>query len=146
MSDLVRTLCALTFAAACSLGCAGDGLHPAEGKVVRDGKGAEGAVVTFHPKDGDPVTSRRPSAVVAADGSFALTTGTRQGAPAGDYVVTVVWPGDPPANKKGKALSTDTTEPDRPDRLGGRYADPKTSELRATVRAGRNRLTPFDVR
>ena len=132
---------------ACGLGCSSDGLHRVQGKVLlADGRATEGAVVTFHPRGADPVQAQRPSAIVAADGTFSLTTGTQQGAPAGDYVVTVVWPGDPPAAKSKGTISTNVDEPDRPDRLGGRYADVKTSTLRATVRPGNNQLSPFEVR
>ena len=78
----------------------------------------------------------RPQAVVAADGSFRLTTFiNHDGAPAGDYYVTVYWPAPGPE---------DETRP-RPDLLGGRYADPRTTPLTATVPPHAASLDRFDL-
>jgi len=131
----------------CGPGCSSsDSLQSVEGKVLVDGKPAKGAVVFFHLKGGDAIKSQRPSGVAGEDGAFSLTTGTKDGAPAGEYIVTLIWPGEPVVKAKGKLSGTDLEEPERPDRLGGRYADAKTSKLQATVRSGRNRLPPFEVR
>src|SRR5262245_26228369 len=89
-------------------GCGADGppLHPVTGKVLVDGKPAEHATVTFHPAGGG-ADAPKPRATVKADGSFALTTHTTgDGAPAGEYAVTVEWwltpaknPDQPPVNR-----------------------------------------------
>ena len=78
------------------------------------------------------------------DGFFSLKTYVlHDGAPAGDYMVTVEWPGDDP----GVPVDRDDPEyvPFGPDRLKGRYADPESSGFRATVIEGRNQVGPFEL-
>src|SRR5687767_10889460 len=71
-------------------------VYPVQGSLFVKGKPAKGAVVMFHPL---PLETGRPTALrsrgtVGDDGSFRLTTyNTDDGAPAGEYVVTVYWPG-----------------------------------------------------
>jgi hypothetical protein len=111
--------------------------------VLYEGKPVEGAVVTFHPKGGDDVKSLRPSGLTDKEGKFTLSTGSKPGAPAGEYVVTVNWhkPVEPPGGKK--VMSTEEPPPP-PDVFKGKpYADPKTSKLTAKVNSGTNNLEPF---
>lgn len=109
--------------------------YPVSGKVFvgADKKPATGAFVVFHPvktDDGDVV---RPMAEVDDEGRFALTTRkANDGAPAGDYTITIVWHG------KRKSLF----EPEEDDRFEGAYADPKASNFRFTVHAGPNNEVP----
>jgi hypothetical protein len=110
-------------------------VFPVRGKVFLDGKPAAGATVFFYPAEADP-EALAPYGVTDASGSFSLTTYlTFDGAPAGDYVVTVRCPGAPqrPGDEQG------------PDRLRGRYADPKTSALRATVERRPTEVPPFEL-
>jgi len=89
----------------------------------------------LHKKDDKTV---RPFAVVDPDGSFRLSTyETCDGAPAGEYAVTVVWP----------SFTTDPLgeETPGPDRLRKRYADARRSAFRATIREGDNQLPPFEL-
>src|SRR5688572_17397354 len=67
-------------------------VFPVKGSVFVNGKAAEKALVIFHPLgDADP-KAPRSTGEVAADGSFTLSTYTSgDGAPAGDYAVTVTW-------------------------------------------------------
>src|SRR5262245_3096245 len=74
------------------LSCSGaDSLNPVQGKLLYKGQPMIGALVTFHPKGANDVTTVRPTGLVEPDGTFTLMTGTKEGAPAGDYVVTVIW-------------------------------------------------------
>jgi hypothetical protein len=128
-------LCALL------VGCGGDGrpaCHPVTGKVLVDGKPAVRAVVAFHPlapqADGQ---SYGPSTITGDDGGFRLTTfDAGDGAPAGEYAVTVV---ATYVVKGGQDVAVS-------DLLGGRYADPKTTPLKVTVKEGDNVLQPFDLK
>lgn len=124
---------ALALALALLAGC-GDGrprVYPVTGRLTVKGKPADGAVVRLYPAGGGP---HMPAGVVQPDGSFALTTfDPGDGAPAGEYKVTVTWR---PAKKS-------TMDPDGPDKLAGKYADPAGSKLAATVALGPTDLPPI---
>jgi|EP01136_Pigoraptor_vietnamica_P013312 hypothetical protein len=111
---------------------------PVSGRVLVDGKPAVRAAVKFTPAgpaaDGKTYT---PATFTDDDGGFKLTTvEAGDGAPPGDYTVTVV---ATYAVKNGQDVPV-------PDLLGGRYADPKTSPLKVTVREAPNALEPFDLK
>ena len=110
-------------------------VFPARGQVLIDGKPAVGATVFFYPVESDP-EAIAPYGVVDTNGTFTLTTYlTFDGAPAGEYVVTIRAPGPP---RRGE-------DEQGPDRLKGRYNDPKTSKLRATIEKKPNELEPFQL-
>jgi hypothetical protein len=130
--------------AICALlvGCGGDKgwpkRYPVSGKVLVDGKPAVRATVKFNPSgphaDGKLYA---PSTFTDDDGSFRMTTfEAGDGAPAGEYTVTVV------ANYAVK----DGQDVPVPDLLGGRYSDPKKTPLKVTVREEDNALAPFDLK
>jgi hypothetical protein len=97
-----------------------------------------GAFVTLHPKSAPGIDVPTPRASVAADGSFALTTFDRNdGAPAGDYVLTVLW--YRPVKQGGDWIGG-------PNVLPKKYASPRTSEVSVTVAAADNRLKPIRLR
>lgn len=109
MTPRVRTVPpALTLGLLLAIGCGGDGKPPtvaATGKVTFNKTTPPvGALVVFHPTD--PVLgkamSNRPVAEVGEDGTFALTTYERgDGAPPGEYGVTIDWrPAAPGAKPK----------------------------------------------
>jgi hypothetical protein len=111
---------------------------PVEGMVFVRGKPAEGVQVFLHPRD--PAQRGKPRGVTDAEGRFRLRTyHDGDGAPAGEYTVTVYWPD-----------SSDTkaaVEEQLPrDRLGQRFMDPKSSPLQATVAAGPTTLPPFEIK
>ena len=114
------------------LGC-GSGQKPAipvKGQVFyKDSQPAAGALVVFHPipADSSP-TAVKPSGEVREDGSFSLTTyKPGDGAPAGEYAVTVIWLEKPTGPKltENRGLAK--------DRLDGRYNSADTTKLKATV-------------
>lgn len=109
------------------------------GTVLFRGQPAVGAVITLHAADAPPgAHAERPTGVVAADGTFELRTGTRRGAPPGEYRVTVVWE-RPPANKP------DARREDYEDPLRGRFSRPQESGLKATVAPTGGRLAPIEL-
>lgn len=96
-------------------------VFPVTGKVLYEGKPAPGAVVILH-TPGVTNDASRPRGQADANGEFHLTTyEAGDGAPAGDYVVTVEWrqAGDHP--EEGAEL------------LPPVYGDPKLSPLKTTV-------------
>src|SRR5262249_19416603 len=111
-------------------------LYPVRGKVLFKGQPAARAEVRFHPVTPSEKGNLYPAAKVETDGSFALTTyENKDGAPPGEYTVTIRW--DEPSTK-------DEATP--PDRLKGRYSDPKKSPWRIQVREGANDLEPFHIK
>lgn len=132
-------LCALT-ALYASGGCSSSSphefknkkpVHAVQGKVEMGGKPAAGAFVLFVPRS-EPAENPdpRPRATVQPDGSFTLSTyGENDGAPAGDYKVTVTWE-DPES---------------RSDRFSGRYSA-ANSKLSATVKEGANEIPPIPLK
>ncbi|HXG12727.1 MAG TPA: metallophosphoesterase [Gemmataceae bacterium] len=106
-------------------------VQPVRGRVLLDGKPIADAHVVFHEQKPGAVRPLRLDAYTEADGTFVLTTYDRHdGAPAGEYVVTLVW------------QKPDPTDPDKlgPNLLPERYAKPATSPLRFTVKEGTNDL------
>jgi hypothetical protein len=137
-----RRLLPLTavFLAALACSCQPGGRRPVvrvTGSVSVRSRPAEGVRVAFHPSRDPRDRGLCPQGVVAADGSFRLTTYTLlDGAPPGEYFVTLYWPAPGP----------DDDVHVHPDRLGGRYADPRTTPLTATVPNRPVTLDPFDLK
>ena len=102
---------------------------PVRGAVLVDKKPAVGAVVSFQPRGNSSLGALRASGRVGDDGAFSLTTyATADGAPPGDYIVTVYW-ADPSKKPPDDDESTDLA----PDLLRGRFAARDVSVLLATV-------------
>jgi predicted phosphodiesterase len=108
--------------------------QPVKGYVYCDGVPPAGATIAFHQKGATTNLAYRAvaDAVIEGDGSFTLSSaGPFDGAPAGDYVVTVAYDGRYSFN--GKKIKNDD--------LPARFAKPDTSDLKATVKVGANELT-----
>ena len=113
-------------------------VHPVNGKLLVGGQPADKAEVALFPV-GREQPLMRPHATVQSDGSFHLTTfTTRDGAPVGDFALTVTWPGP---RVKGQAED----EPG-PDRLKYRYADPKKPAASVRIEAETKQLTAIDLK
>jgi hypothetical protein len=107
------------------------------GNVYVNGQPAAGAKVECYAVNDPTLLPLRPHAITAKDGSFRLTTyKTGDGAPAGAYALTIKWPLPP---KQG-------SDADGPDRLKGRYADPKRPARRIDVHAGDNDLETIELK
>ncbi|MGD9723489.1 MAG: hypothetical protein AB7O59_19595 [Pirellulales bacterium] len=115
---------------------------PVQGSVVLNGKPLAGAVVTFLPQGTSNPRALRSNGRVGNDGSFSLPTYvTADGAPPGEYVVTIYWADpakQPPPDEEGE--ETDLA----PDLLKGRFAA-NTSLLRATVSDKPVAFAPLDL-
>jgi hypothetical protein len=117
-------------------------VYPVSGKILVRGQPAVGAQVVFYPASteiqgpGMPI----PAAETDADGEFQLRSfEPEDGAPAGKFDVTVIWREPIPPN-----VDQEMYQPK--DRLAGRYSDPKTSGLTATVEEGGGELPPFELK
>ena len=67
-------------------------VYPASGTITFKGQPTHGALVTLHPKSGPTENVPTPRANVDKDGSFKVSTfDGGDGAPEGEYVVTVRW-------------------------------------------------------
>jgi hypothetical protein len=101
------------------------------GQVLISGQPAANASIAFHPDADSVARNALPVAKTDAGGKFQLTTwSANDGAPPGDYDVTVVWID---ASQVDECQCEDLI---KHDRLRGRYADPETTWLHATVRPG----------
>jgi hypothetical protein len=113
-------------------GCGSQTAHnPVSGTVKIDGKPASRAWVCLVPLDGSP---QRPSAETLADGSFRMTG--KDGAVAGEYAVTVVWPTY--TMNGGEEIQTG-------DQLKGRFGSREAPAAKATIQAGDNVIPPLDL-
>jgi hypothetical protein len=89
-----------------------------------------------------------PAGVADENGDFVLESyASKDGAPAGDYKVTIVWPAPQTGPVKRKKKQDDPTAKNwRRDRLGEKYADAETSPLTAHITEGKNELPIFDLK
>jgi hypothetical protein len=133
----------LIFAGGLALGMAScrrsdnEPVYAVTGKVLYNGKPAEGAQVTFVPLDGKNAKTPRPGGQAKRDGSFRLSTyASYDGAPAGRYAVTIIY------RSPERKIDDENAGPDL---LRASYADPKTTPLTIEVKEGTNDLEPFQV-
>lgn len=118
-------------------------VYPTSGKVLVNGRPADGARVVFYPNspgvDGQELPT--PAATTDVNGEFRLESyKLADGAPAGSYKVTVVWLEPPPPNAEVLGVYN------QKDRLGGRFSNPDTSNLTAEVAEGGGEIPPFDLK
>ena len=135
-SLLVAGLLVIMFAAGCS-GRKGPKLYPVKGMIYINGQPAKDVNVMFTPvtpfEDGLLLS---PAGATDDDGSFRLTSfDADDGAPAGEYLVTVIYP----MSRFNKNLNGI-------DRLKGKYSNPKSSGLKATIEPKANDLPPIQLK
>jgi hypothetical protein len=111
-------------------------VFPTIGKITFKGQPTIGAVVLLHPK-----TPRErvpaPRASVKPDGTFKLSTfNTGDGAPEGDYVLTVKW--YKPIKYGSELISG-------PNVIPTKYTQAQSSDIVVRVAAGENRLDPIKL-
>lgn len=112
-------------------------VFPVSGALTFGGKAIAGAQVTLFPIDGKVPESIRPTAVTEADGRFHLRTfAEADGAPAGDYRVSVIW--HPLVASEGGMVRA-------ANKLPPKYATPDGSGLTVTVAEGGSTLPAIDI-
>jgi hypothetical protein len=105
--------------------------YPVSGKVLVNDQPVAGALVTLHDTHAGP-NQPASQGTTGNDGVFVVSTyDPRDGAPASDYKVTVIWR----TSRREGAL----------DRLDHKYANPDSSGLTATVENKTNTLQPFNL-
>lgn len=111
--------------------------RPVKGVVQVDGQPANALQVTMHPLNPDPSNPTISTALCGADGAFAVSTyESGDGAPDGDYVLTFLW----------GSINPMTMAYGDPDKLNGRYTDPKKSTHKVTVAGKPVDLGTIDLR
>ncbi len=114
-------------------------VFPLTGTLVIEGQPAAGAAIVLYPEDES--ISARPRASVGDDGTFAVTTyEPGDGAPPGEYKVTVEWRRPP----DGHAGGGDDLPP--PNVLPAAYSNPRTTPLVVAVEETENDFPPITFR
>ncbi len=109
-------------------------VHPVVGHVAIGKTVPAGAQLVFHPVAGELPDHAVPRATVQDDGSFVVSTfRSDDGAPEGEYVVTIQW----------FRLSKDGAP--GPNVLPRRYAAPASSPLQVAISPGSNQLPSFTI-
>jgi len=129
--------------ALCCISCSKSGppLNPVHGKLLYKNQPLAGAVLVFHPPEVN-VKTIYPTGATEDDGTFWVRTGDQEGAPAGDYVVTVTCPQEVPIKKKTISMGE---KPESVDLFRGAYANKAASTLRFEIKKGDNELAPINL-
>jgi len=137
---MCRSLLTL-FVALCLVGLPGcqdepHKVHDVVGRLCVGDQPARNASIAFHPID-QGRSRVCPVGVTGADGDFRLTSYRYgDGAPAGEYVVTIVWP-----DETKPIDECECPRPEEHDRLRGAYADRESSPIRARIVPGKNEVS-----
>jgi hypothetical protein len=138
--SLLAAAAALALVAASCGGPKRKPTYPTEGTLLIGGKPAGGVTVFLYSTDPAETEPTRPYATTNPDGTFSLTTSAaNDGAPEGEYVVTVIYePLDSPLARAKRA---------KPPPFDKKYSDPKSSPLRVRVeKKPKNVLEPLDLK
>src|SRR3954469_7473388 len=117
-------------------------VFPVNGRLSVKGQVPSGAFVVLHPKKGTATAPNgevvRPRAVVNPDGSFALGSyDSTDGAPSGEYAVTVEWRRIVKSPEGSPVLGPNVVPP--------KYARPQSSPLAIKVAEKSNELDPIPL-
>jgi hypothetical protein len=111
---------------------------PVRGSISFQGQPIGGAFVALHPKAPRDFEAPTATAVVQPDGKFAVTTyDAGDGAPEGDYVVTVQW---------RKAIKSGGEFVPGPNLLPAKYGQPETSDVTVHIAAHVAELPPITLK
>ena len=117
-------------------------VFPVKGKLVMDGKPMALATILFNPVAKFPkgAAQMQPRATADENGEFKVTTyANDDGAPAGDYKITISWKGEEAAGLSdgGRAEVDEKAPPD--------YLNSRTSKIRVKVKEEPNDLPTWDL-
>lgn len=109
-------------------------VFPTAGSVAVKGKPEADVMLLFHPL-GDGLKDVRCYARSAADGSFKVSTyETGDGAPEGEFAVTMTWP----------TVSVEDGGFGE-DRWKGKFNNPQSTPFKATIKGPQTELSKFEV-
>jgi len=130
----------------CSCSGGNGSLNPVHGKVLYKDAPTAGLLVTLHPVKADPKAAVS-TGYTNDEGVFEIMTGQDVGAPAGEYVATVVWMVEAPGSKKKQPNTMSmSNEVNLVDKLKNKYGDRKNPAFSGiTIKKGVNQLEPFKV-
>ncbi len=124
--------------AGCSSGPQLPPCYPVVGEVRYQNQPLAEAIVVLHPLGTpDPLIPRSLAQTDAAGKFKATTFKTYDGAPAGEYAITV--------ELRAEQVSGDEVNRSGPNILPPRYARPETSGLRCTVQPGENTIPVLEL-
>lgn len=112
-------------------------VYPASGKVTLKGQPTHGAQIILHPKSvlGEDVPS--PRGHVDKDGHFQLSTfDGGDGAPEGEYIVTLRW---------YKLVKQGADVVAGPNVIPAKFTKPESSNITVRIAAGQNELPPIKL-
>jgi hypothetical protein len=117
-------------------------VFPVNGHLTVKGQAPSGAFVVLHPKNGAATAPNgevvRPRATVSPDGSFAFGSyDSSDGAPCGEYSVTVEWRRIVKSAEGSPVLGPNVVSP--------KYARPQSSPLSIRVAEKSNELDPITL-
>jgi hypothetical protein len=117
-------------------------VFPVNGHLSIKGQAPTGAFVVLHPKNGTAIAPNgevvRPRAVVNPDGSFAFGSyDSSDGAPSGEYSVTVEWRRIVKSPEGSPVLGPNVVPP--------KFARPESSPLSIRVAEKSNELDPITL-
>ncbi len=119
-------------------GCSGNDwqarTYPTTGQVMINGAPPAKSIIKLEYL-GSPADSRElpPFAIVRNDGTFTVTTyKTGDGAPLGEYAITIRWP-------------KDLSNPESPDRLLDAFSSKDKAITNITITKGENIIPPIDL-
>jgi len=112
-------------------------VYPARGTVTYKGQPVANAEIAFFPQDDSMPETIRPRAKTTEDGEFVVWTYQQgDGAPAGNYKVTVV---------HHNIVEVRDVLVTRPNDLPPKYARLQTTDLVAEIGEGETELPPFEL-
>lgn len=117
-------------------------VFPVKGKLVMDGKPMAAATIIFNPVVKFPAGSAQmwPHATADQNGDFSVSTYVcDDGAPAGDYKITISWKGE-------EALKVpDSARGELDEQAPDAYQNARTSKIRVKIKEEPNTLPTWDL-
>jgi len=116
-------------------------VFPVQGKLLIDGQPMANATIILNPvrKWPNGTAPQRPRAFAGSDGTFKVSTYSNDdGAPAGDYKVTISWKGD-------VSGVTSEQQAELPEKAPASFQEARSSRLRIKVNEEKNELPTWDL-